>query len=167
MDGIFNQTHFCCRRIRLSRCEITRTEGYQLDCPSLRTSGKRFPALHPYPARRLVWSPLRASSDRCFPIFSPEGGLDWSPTARIQRGESATARCTSIGDHLACPLLFQACSFSLQGWGLIELPLCAAFSPAHPLAGIFTRLTLRLFRNRLPETCHELRRGPSIISTSR
>ena len=40
--------------------------GYQLDCPSLRTSGKRFPALYPYAARRLVWSPLRASSDHCF-----------------------------------------------------------------------------------------------------
>ena len=73
-----------------------------------------------------MWSPLRASSDRCFPIFSPEGGLDWSPTARVQRGESATARCTSTGDHLACPLLFQACSFALQGWGLIDLPLRAS-----------------------------------------
>ncbi len=26
---------------------------------------------------------------------------------------------------------------SLKGWGLIDLPLRAAFSPAHPLAGIF------------------------------
>jgi len=34
-----------------------------------------------------------------------EGGLDWSPTARVQRGESATARCASTGDHLVCPLL--------------------------------------------------------------
>ena len=37
--------------------------------------------------------------------FSPEGGLDWSPTARVQRGSSQTARCTSTGDHLVCPLL--------------------------------------------------------------
>src|SRR5437899_8365522 len=28
----------------------------------------------------------------------------------------------------------QARSFSLQGWGLIDLPLRATFSPAHPLA---------------------------------
>jgi hypothetical protein len=33
------------------------------------------------------------------------GGLDWSPTARIQRGSSETARCTSTGDHLVCPLI--------------------------------------------------------------
>ena len=29
---------------------------------------------------------------------------------------------------------FQARSLSLQGWGLIDLPLRATFSPAHPLA---------------------------------
>ena len=28
-----------------------------------------------------------------------EGGLNWSPTARVQRGESATARCASTEDH--------------------------------------------------------------------
>ncbi len=38
-------------------------------------------------------------------------------------------------------------------WGLIDLPLRAAFSPAHPLADIFTRPSLRLLRNRFPETC--------------
>jgi len=35
------------------------------------------------------------------------------------------------------PLPFQACSLSLQGWGLIDLPLRATFSPAHPPADIF------------------------------
>ena len=39
--------------------------------------------------------------------------------------------------------------------------LRAAFSPAHQLADIFTRPTLRLRRNRFPETCHKLGRGPS------
>ena len=34
-----------------------------------------------------------------------EGGLAWSPTARVQRGSSETARCTSTGDHLVCPLM--------------------------------------------------------------
>ena len=29
---------------------------------------------------------------------------------------------------------FRACLFSPQGWGLIDLPLRATFSPAHPLA---------------------------------
>jgi len=37
--------------------------------------------------------------------FSLEGGLDWSPTARVQRGSSETARCTSTGDHLVRPLI--------------------------------------------------------------
>ena len=33
------------------------------------------------------------------------------------------------------PILpFQARSFPLQGWGLIDLPLRATLSPAHPLA---------------------------------
>jgi hypothetical protein len=41
------------------------------------------------------------------PLFrlSLEGGLDWSPTARVQRGSSETARCTSKGDHLDRPLI--------------------------------------------------------------
>ena len=66
-----------------------------------------------------MWSPLRAPFSPAQPrvrrdallsqatttsIFSLEGGLDWSPTARVQRGESATARCASTGDHLVCPL---------------------------------------------------------------
>ena len=33
----------------------------------------------------------------------PEGGLNWSPTARVQRGESATARCASTGDQSGHP----------------------------------------------------------------
>ena len=37
----------------------------------------------------------------------------------------------------------QACSFSLQGWGLIDLPLRATFSPAHPLARRDVPLTRR------------------------
>ena len=41
------------------------------------------------------------------PLFrlSIEGGLDWSPTARVQRGSSETARCTSKGDYLDRPLI--------------------------------------------------------------
>jgi hypothetical protein len=46
-----------------------------------------------------------------FSIFSP-GRARWSPTARVQRGSSETARCTSTGDHLVCPLSLQARSFS-------------------------------------------------------
>mgnify|MGYP007082005540 CR=1 FL=1 len=37
----------------------------------------------------------------------------------------------SIGRYVQS---LQACSLSLQGWGLIDLPLRAAFSPSHPLA---------------------------------
>jgi two-component system response regulator len=36
---------------------------------------------------------------------SPEGGLNRSPTARVQRGESATARCASTGDQSGLPSL--------------------------------------------------------------
>jgi len=41
------------------------------------------------------------------PLFrlSLEGGADWSPTARVQRGSSETAHCTSKGDHLDRPLI--------------------------------------------------------------
>ena len=38
-------------------------------------------------------------------LFSPLGRARWSPAARVQRGSSETARCTSIGDRLVCPLL--------------------------------------------------------------
>ena len=34
-----------------------------------------------------------------------EGGLNWSPTARVQRGESPTARCASTGDRSGLPSL--------------------------------------------------------------
>jgi hypothetical protein len=37
---------------------------------------------------------------------------------------------------------------------LLGLPLRVTFSPAHPMAGILTHPTLRLLRNRFPETCH-------------
>jgi hypothetical protein len=67
--------------------------------------------------------------------LSLEDGLDWSPTARVQRGTSETARCTSTGDHLACPLILPPSSLvSSQGWGLIDLLLRATFSPALPRA---------------------------------
>jgi hypothetical protein len=77
-----------------------------------------------------------------------------------QEGSFETARCTGTRDHATylsispplpgewadCTLLrtlrnhqlskcsLQACFFFSQGWGLIDLPLRAAFSPAHPRA---------------------------------
>ncbi len=39
---------------------------------------------------------------------------------------------TACIERYTCSL--QACSFSLSGWGLIDLPLRATFAPAHPLA---------------------------------
>jgi hypothetical protein len=48
---------------------------------------------------------LRTSNDHHYKwsrqarsFLSPGGWPDWSPTARVQRGESATARCASTGD---------------------------------------------------------------------
>jgi hypothetical protein len=40
------------------------------------------------------------------------------------------------------------------------------FSPAHPLADIFTHPTLRLLRNRFPGTCHLPGRGPADSPTA-
>ncbi len=55
------------------------------------------------------------------------GGLDWSPTARIQRGSSEIARCTSTGDHLVCPLiLLPSLLVSLFEGCLIDSQLRAA-----------------------------------------
>ena len=74
------------------------------------------------------------------PLFHllPGGRARWSPTARVQRGSSETARCTSTGGHLVCPLILLPSSLVIsQGWGLIDLPLRAAFSPTHPLADTF------------------------------
>ncbi len=39
------------------------------------------------------------------PRLIGRGRARWTPTARVQRGSSETARCTSTGDHLGCPLL--------------------------------------------------------------
>ena len=68
--------------------------------------GSDFPALYPYPASRLVWSPLRASNE----------GLLRSRVARAQRP------C-----QLSSPLPFQASSFLFNR--MLKKPL---FSPARP-----------------------------------
>src|SRR5437016_1677828 len=69
---------------------------------------------------------------------SPGGGLRLSSTARVKRGPSQGARSASTEDIGGRPLSsLQACSSSLQGWGLIDLALRAAFSPTCPLADTF------------------------------
>ena len=50
-------------------------------------------------AYHLQWS-FQARS-----LTPPEGDLSRSPTARMQRGESATARCASTGDRSGLPSL--------------------------------------------------------------
>ena len=42
--------------------------------------------------------------------------------------------CACRGNTIHIELSFQARSLCSQGWGLIDLPLRATFSPAHPLA---------------------------------
>ncbi len=54
-------------------------------------------------------------------------------------------------------MLFPSSLVISQRWGLIDLPLRTIFSPAHPPTRrqtFITRPTLRLLRNRFPETCH-------------
>ena len=90
----------------------------------------------------------------------PQDGSDDSPTAHVERMPSNSLHLsleewprlpfTARIERYTCS--FQARSLSLQGWGLIDLPLRAAFSPAHPRA-----------RRDVPLA----RRGPSILSTSR
>ena len=87
--------------------------------------------------------------------------------------QAGNARC---GAWLVCPVdprvrassdrhppnrSLQARSFSLQGWGLIDLPLRATFSPAHPLARRDVPLAqARAFRDR---ALHEYRRSSASI----
>ena len=78
---------------------------------------------HPRSVRRLVWSFL-AHIERS-PLFrlSLEGRLDWSPTARVQRGSSETARCTSTEDRLACSLMLPSSSLAYlfrAAWAILE-----------------------------------------------
>ena len=63
-------------------------------------AGMRFPIRTPVP---FVSTPIESSIllARSYPL--QEGGLNWSPTARVQRGESSTARCASTGDRSGCP----------------------------------------------------------------
>jgi len=49
-----------------------------------------------------------------------EGDLNWSPTARVQRGESATARCASTGDQSGHP-------HPLPSLILLDLHLCGQY----------------------------------------
>ncbi len=97
-----------------ARC--TSTGNHQAPSPSLlqpstKRSGRGCPSLRASDEHILIVRVLRA---RRAPGHSP-------------LYPSETARCTSTGDHLVCPLIsFQARSLSLQGWGLIDLPLRAS-----------------------------------------
>ena len=62
-----------------------------------------------------------------FPHFTLRGAARLSFTARIEEAHSDRAASASKKDGLAVPLPpFQARSLFLQGWGLIDLPLCAS-----------------------------------------
>ena len=65
-------------------------------------------------------------------------------------------------ERYTCSL--QACSISLQGWGLIDLPLRAAFSPAHPLAR--RDVPLAQARGLLGRALREHRRSSGSIPSS-
>ena len=98
--------------------------------------------------------PLRPSSEHILIVRAPG--------ARDQHGcHSSLTLCEHEVRVAASSPSLQVFSFYLPGIGLIDLPLRATFSPAPPLAGIFTRPALRLLRKRFPETCHEPGRGES------
>jgi hypothetical protein len=81
----------------------TSLKGSGRSWPLLRASDDRFPTPYPYLARRLVWSPLRASSDHCFIV-----------------GALRAQRPCQLSRHLPpSSLVF------LWGRGLIDLPLRA------------------------------------------
>src|SRR5256885_14340073 len=69
-----------------------------------------------------------------FPHFAVRGAARPSFPARIEGAHSKCALSASKKDGLAAPLIFLRSPALLQGWGLMDLPLRAAFSPAHPLA---------------------------------
>jgi len=56
-------------------------------------------------ARSASTETMPAAAHSSVSISIPEGGLNRSPTARVQRGESSTARCASTGDRSGLPSL--------------------------------------------------------------
>jgi hypothetical protein len=79
--------------------------------------------VHPFPdslhKERPSWPSLRASRPHSFIVFL-EGGQVWSPTARVQRGSSETARCTSTEDHQAPSPPLPHLSILSEGAGIVS-----------------------------------------------
>jgi len=79
--------------------------------------------------------------------FSPLAGWpDWSPTAHVQCSIQACLYFTPkewhpcwshCGRRTRLQMIPPSSLVISQGWGLIDLPLRATFSPAHPRADIF------------------------------
>jgi hypothetical protein len=84
--------------------------------------------------------------------LSLEGGLDWSPTARVQRGESSTARWGNkkgSGVFSCQNIIALLSTFALEGW-LDGLPLRLSNDGILPSLYIIT-----------------LREWPRLLSTAR
>ena len=78
-----------------SRCSLSEAAGV--------VSTARVERAHSDRARSASTETMPAASRSSISI--QEGGLNRSPTARVQRGESATARCASTGDQSGLPSL--------------------------------------------------------------
>ena len=81
----------------------------------------------------LPYSPVASQSISRGRAVFPDEGLP-IPYA-FRKGEWPWLPFPARIERYSCSL--RACSFPLQGWGLIDLPLRATFSPAHLLADIF------------------------------
>ena len=91
-------------------------------CPSLSyESGRGCPLLRTSNDQRFLIDPSKLA---CFPFFWK--GTHVGLSAAVERGPSQGARSGSTGPTWVSFPSIQACSVSLQGWGLIDLPLRAS-----------------------------------------
>ena len=91
------------------------------------------------------------------PTLYPPSSLVSPPTRPPDR--SSTARV----ERHKCSL--QARSLSLQGWGLIDLPLRATFSPPHPLADTYHPPYPPIASQSISRDVPLARAGPPILSS--
>jgi hypothetical protein len=68
------------------------------------------------------------------PLLHRGGSASTETIPVVSPSPSQSARSGSTGPTWVSFPSLQARSFYLQGWGLIDLPLRATFSPSHPLA---------------------------------
>ncbi len=119
LEGVAEAALYCAQHSHPPNPERAETRSCPRRAPSINDPSKL--ARFTFPGMAPVLVPLRPSSEHILIVRAPG--------ARDQHGcHSSPTLCEQEG-HLAAPVpSFQARSFSLQGWGLIDLPLRASQS---------------------------------------